>query len=564
MAKLQLIAYFPSKYEIKYALTENVTWSKKFYPNGYVLTPPLPCDQAVALYHTLQKRLHKKLLRFLPGKLRLGFSGFPLSLAEIPEPQTDLEPERLVELLREINRILSGRILEDNLLVAYLRKQGWWSAEIYQALDSGYQQGLYQFFPGVIGEPWGVLRCTRCNSLVSQSKPCWHCGREYCAYCTTCGSLGEIKACSRLWIIADDTHVQKDNSLLKPAVLHLDYSLTLAQQKASQGLVHFLEENRDQILVWAACGAGKTEVSFAAIQRVLQTGQQVLFAIPRRDVVVELAERLERSFPNTSIAVHYGGQAWETDGQLVVATTHQALRFYRRFALVILDESDAFPYQGSDMLRFAIQRAKKPQGKIIEMTATPAKIPAKSGYLTIPARYHGHPLPEPQFLKVKLPNWTSLEQENLPLDILTILAESTAPWFVFVPTIAACKLVGEHLAQQLQIPVCYCYAADPEKDYKKQALLSGKYRIMVTTSIMERGITIPNIQVLVLYSDHPVFSANSLIQMAGRVGRTQQYPKGQVLFVGHKLTNEMRSAIAKIKFLNQQAAKNNLLVKGSS
>ena len=87
---------------------------------------------------------------------------------------------------------------------------------------------------------------------------------------------------------------------------------------------------------------------------------------------------------------------------------------------------------------------------------------------------------------------------------------------------------------------------------------------MVTTSIMERGITIPNIQVLVLYSDHPVFSANSLIQMAGRVGRTQQYPKGQVLFVGHKLTNEMRSAIAKIKFLNQQAAKNNLLVKASS
>ena len=82
----------------------------------------------------------------------------------------------------------------------------------------------------------------------------------------------------------------------------------------------------------------------------------MLFAIPRRDVVIQLADRIQRAFSNVKVATHYGGKPWNQKGSLVVATTHQALRFYQRFDLVILDEVDAYPYQGSEILRYAIQR----------------------------------------------------------------------------------------------------------------------------------------------------------------------------------------------------------------
>ena len=123
-------------------------------------------------------------------------------------------------------------------------------------------------------------------------------------------------------------------------------------------------------MVWAACGAGKTEVTFPLIRQALQEGGDVLFAIPRQDIVREMIERLRSAFPGIEVAGHYGGQPWFAPGQLVVATTHQVLHFYRRFSLAVLDEVDAFPYQGNEMLRFALERSLLPDGRLVEMTAT--------------------------------------------------------------------------------------------------------------------------------------------------------------------------------------------------
>lgn len=566
MAKLQLVAYFPTDQETKYFLTENIRWIKDLdKEKGYVLTPPLASDDAVALYKSLTDKSMRNqwLLNIVPKRYKhlvrlrasgLGFPGFPVRLNQVPFQQSSLSMKEQESLISNINQILAGRIVADQQIDVLLRKQGWWPSEIFRALELGYHKKIYRFFPGVIKSAWGVHRCARCESVVTQVKPCWRCGRAECGYCDTCDGLGEIQGCSRLWVAAQ---TQESSYPRRDVALKLGYSLTAAQSKASQALVRFLADDHQEILVWAACGAGKTEVSFEAIRTVLGFGGEVLFAIPRRDVVRELAERLKKCFPDTNIATHYGGQPWESQGQLVIATTHQALRFYRRFSLVVLDESDAFPYHGNEMLRFAIQRGKKHEAKIIEMTATP--INPQRNKITIPARYHGYPLPEPSFLKMTLPSWEKLPNEPLPLDILTILIETSAPWLVFVPTIKASKQVGKYFEKHLQVPVCFCFATDPERDLKKEGISNGKYQVMVTTSVMERGITIPNIQVMVLYCDHPIFDANSLIQMAGRVGRHQEFPNGQVLLIGDRMTQAVKTGIGRIKYLNKQAKAQDLL-----
>src|SRR5690606_8692996 len=116
--------------------------------------------------------------------------------------------------------------------------------------------------------------------------------------------------------------------------------------RAAAQLEEFWQSPSQRTLVWAACGAGKTEVTYPLMRRALREGHQVLFAVPRQDVVRELAERFRSAFTGVEIAVHYGGQPWQAQGQLVIATTHQVLHFYQRFGLAILDEVDAFPYHG--------------------------------------------------------------------------------------------------------------------------------------------------------------------------------------------------------------------------
>src|SRR5690606_17483684 len=111
----------------------------------------------------------------------------------------------------------------------------------------------------------------------------------------------------------------------KPIQLDLDYALTAPQQQASAELLEFWRQGGGKALVWAACGAGKTEVTFPLIRQALQEGGDVLFAIPRQDIVREMIERLRSAFPGIEVAGHYGGQPWFAPGQLVVATTHQVL-----------------------------------------------------------------------------------------------------------------------------------------------------------------------------------------------------------------------------------------------
>nr|WP_243237152.1 DEAD/DEAH box helicase [Heliobacterium chlorum] len=363
----------------------------------------------------------------------------------------------------------------------------------------------------------------------------------------------------------------------------LTFPLTPAQEAASEQLLHWLADNskeRREALVWAACGAGKTEVAFAAIAQVLRRGGRVLFAVPRRDVVLELTPRLQSAFPGIPVTTLYGGSR-ERFGTspLVVATTHQAIRFYRAFDLVVLDEVDAFPYQGSAMLYHAVARSRKRHGPVILMTATPdgqmkGEVRAKRMQLvSIPARHHGHPLPVPQILLEKEWRWDR-EQLIFPEKLLTFLHRSVegdlSQVFLFVPSVFLAHRVGESLKAATRLPpfndfkgtwVEYSHSRDPDREAKRQRFSRQLFPIFVTTSIMERGITVPRANVVVLFAENErIYDERTLIQMAGRAGRSTERPYGDVWFVATKITAAMQEAVDAIHWLNGQAQKQGFLL----
>lgn len=428
-------------------------------------------------------------------------------------------------------------------------------------------QGLAQIWPGVGYNQEHILTCFRCGQSTGLTEvKCNQCAGT-CYQCEECLNMGKASYCNAVYAFIDPGPSKGNKGQV---AIRQDWPLTPAQQRASDHLCRFVAaDSGDEGLIWAVCGAGKTEVCFRAMAQVLERGGQVLFAIPRRDVVVELEERLRYAFPELKICALYGGstQTWQ-QADLTLATTHQVLRFYQKFDLVVLDEVDAFPYKDSAMLKNAVHRAVKPGGKKVYLTATPEPEILQSArrgateLIRIPARHHGYPLPEPELITAKGVSLAKPEQ-FLTDEVLRWLLESVegngSQVFVFVPTIKLAELVADQLSKALAQGLSWVevsHSKDPQRETKRQKFAAGEFPIFVTTTIMERGITVPKTDVLVLFANHStVFNTGTLVQMAGRAGRSTRWPMGRVRFMADTVSSAMREAVQQIAELNQYGRK---------
>lgn len=77
--------------------------------------------------------------------------------------------------------------------------------------------------------------------------------------------------------------------------------------------------------------------------------------------------------------------------------------------------------------------------------------------------------------------------------------------------------------------------------------------ILVSTTILERGVTFPKVDVFVIEANHRLFTKSTLVQIAGRVGRSMERPTGELLFLAEGTSQEMTQAIKEIKEMNREA-----------
>ena len=348
---------------------------------------------------------------------------------------------------------------------------------------------------------------------------------EYCRKCVIYISNVEAESGKRDWDCGDEQY-------------HLDYPLTKHQQLVSDQIREKI--SLSDVLVDAVCGAGKTELVLGAIEDALFARKKVGWAIPRRQVVLELKVRLATFFPNLNVVAVCQGYTEKTDGDLILCTTHQLYRYNDWFDLLILDEPDAFPYKGNDMLANFARNACR--GKMIYLTATPDKklieevSRGNMDSVQLSARPHGHPVIVP---KVKL------MPSTICLFYLLYRIRDNRRWLIFVPT----RRVAKNLAMLLQID--FLTSQSEQKEQIIERFRNLERRILISTTILERGVTFEDIDVIVLFADHPVFDTASLIQISGRVGRSFQFPKGECIFLSRSKTLAVGECLRKVLEANR-------------
>ncbi|MGB7460016.1 MAG: DEAD/DEAH box helicase family protein, partial [Carnobacterium jeotgali] len=201
--------------------------------------------------------------------------------------------------------------------------------------------------PGFI-EIGKQITCRRCGSNQPQdrqSAPC-NCG-DHCFYCIRCLQMGKIKRCSLLYALTEKNRF----SPVKEPVLTWQGKLSVQQERASKEIESTIKAAQTR-LIWAVAGAGKTEMLFKGIELAIREGQRVCIASQRTDVCLELAPRLKSAFQDVEQLTLYGDMEESYRyTQLVIATTHQFMRFKEAFDVLIIDEIDAFPFDTDNGLQ---------------------------------------------------------------------------------------------------------------------------------------------------------------------------------------------------------------------
>ena len=373
--------------------------------------------------------------------------------------------------------------------------------------------------------------------------------------CPVCGnidihSIGMLngKPYCRRCISFKGEEVEHKPSYPKKAPIHLEYELSPEQKELSDKLVENYKKGIDS-LVYAVCGSGKTEISLEIIKYAINCGEKVAFALPRRDVCIELYNRLREIFKINSVIAVYGGHTSQKTADIVVLTTHQLYQYKKYFSLIILDEIDAFPFKGDPILNAMFEQALI--GHYVLMSATPPKETIEhfkkpnKDILRLDIRYHRHPLPVPIIYtgnKYKL--------FVLLLRKMRRFIKEEKQVFAFAPTIAECERLYHFLSIFIR-GGNYVHSKRKNRELIIDGFRKKVYKYLVTTSVLERGVTVRNLQVIIYKSDSFVYDSGTLVQISGRAGRKKDAPEGEVIYLANKTTKDMEESINSIKSSNK-------------
>lgn len=357
-------------------------------------------------------------------------------------------------------------------------------------------------------------------------------GKHYCRKCITFN--GES--------------VKESKVFGKDANIYLPYDLSNEQKALSNQLIDNFK-NHTNSFVYAVCGSGKTEIVLGVIKYAIENHKRAGFSVPRREVAIELYERFKNIFRENKITLVIGGYNDVLYGDLVVCTTHQLYRYKKYFDLLLIDEVDAFPFKGDDVLQAFFYRAVKENYIMMSATASEEELitfgKERGKVLRLSTRFHGHPIPIPETIY-----GNKLYLNNSLYRLINNLNNQGKQVFVFAPTIQLCEEI-------FRFTKIFCRGGDyvhSKREGREQIIKDFKNKkisYLITTSILERGVTVKDLQVVVYLADHEIYNTATLIQIAGRVGRKKDAPEGRVIFLCEKTNKHIQETIKTISENNK-------------
>ncbi len=328
-------------------------------------------------------------------------------------------------------------------------------------------------------------------------------------------------------------NVNKQNSLIK----NLDFSLTNDQKNALDEINQDLSSSNKMFrLLQGDVGSGKTIVSLLAALNTINSGFQVAIMAPTEILARQHFNLAKKIFPkNINLELISGKSEYKIKKEIlknleinkidIIFGTHAIFQkkvIFRKLGLIIIDEQH----------KFGVNQRKRLSDKggldcdVLLMTATP--IPR-----TLTMTIYGdmdisiiHEKP-----KNRKPIKTYSKLESKIDDVLKFVDKQIKlgnQIFWVCPLIEESKKLDhtsavmkfEFLKKQFpnQVSLLHGKTNLEEKNVILNDFLNNKFKILVSTTIIEVGIDFPNANVIVIENANK-FGLSQLHQLRGRVGR---------------------------------------------
>jgi transcription-repair coupling factor (superfamily II helicase) len=346
-----------------------------------------------------------------------------------------------------------------------------------------------------------------------------------------------------------------EGELMEQLEASFSYEETPDQQRAIEAVKEDLETPRPMDrLVCGDVGFGKTEVAVRAAFAVAANGRQTLLLAPTtilaqqhwntfreryRDlpVRVEMISRFRKPAEVKAVLRDFA------DGKVdVLIGTHRVLSrdvIPKKLGLVVVDEEQRFGVAQKELLR-----QLRLEVDVLALTATP--IP-RTLHMSLAGLRDISVIETPPVGRRPIRTHVGEYEEELVSLALVREHERGGQSFYLHNRVETIDEAAEHLRQllpELRFLVAHGQMREHELEEHMLSFLAGDADVLVSTTIIESGLDIPQANTLVVERADALGLAQ-LYQIRGRVGRSD-VPAHAYLFYpdGHELTSEARARLA--------------------
>lgn len=341
----------------------------------------------------------------------------------------------------------------------------------------------------------------------------------------------------------------KDDYLQKEFEQNFPYQDTPDQKRSTEEIKKDMESDKpmDRLLI-GDVGYGKTEVALRAAFKAIEGGKQVAFLVPTTVLAQQHYDTIKERFSgfpvNAALMSRFRTtkQLKETDAGLadgsidIVVGTHRLLSkdvHFKDLGLLIIDEEQRFGVKHKERLK-----QMKANVDVLTLTATPIPRTLNMSMLGVRDLSVIETPPAGRY-----PIQTYVMEQNAAAIHDGIEHEMERGGQVYYLH----NRVGdiEHTVSQLQdlVPdarIGYIHGKMNENELETVLydFIQGQYDVLVTTSIIETGVDIPNVNTLFVENADRMGLAQ-LYQIRGRIGRTNRVAYAYFMYQPNKVLTEL-------------------------
>lgn len=327
------------------------------------------------------------------------------------------------------------------------------------------------------------------------------------------------------------------------------YEETVDQLRSINEVKRDMENERPMDrLICGDVGYGKTEVAIRAAFKAVLDGKQVAFLVPTTILAQQHFETMSERFKDYPITVglmsRFRSKKQQTEtvkglknGSVdVVVGTHRILSKdmqYKDLGLLIIDEEQRFGVTHKEKIK-----QMKTNVDVLTLTATP-----------IPRTLHMSMIGVRDLSVIETPPANRFPVQSYVMEhngslvreaIEREMARGGQVFYLYNRVDDMTRKVEEIQALVPEARVGYAHGQMNETELESVILsfLDGDYDVLVTTTIIETGIDIPNVNTLIVYNADRM-GLSQLYQLRGRVGRSSRVAYAYFMYQRDKVLTDV-------------------------